>query len=167
MPSVHRAVESVHDEHVYSRLFVALEREMELRRHLFAVPEDAGEHLALRARLRAAEERRAVLATVTNDLPHALPTGRFGRHAVEIRLAWPGGARSRTLASTRGDPLPLPPGAERSLALPLPDGVDAAGVAVSLRRWSGAASGWRELVGASLEPPPVSGVTSRAPRPGG
>src|SRR5512145_2634304 len=53
MPSVHRTVESVNEEVPYSPLFVAMERTQPLRRHRFAVPEDAEEEVVL------ALERRA------------------------------------------------------------------------------------------------------------
>ena len=93
MPSVHRTVESVNDEVPYSPLFVALEETQELRRHRFAVPDDADEEILL-----ALERRPAILVVrVENRLPHALPTGSFGRREIRLFVAWPGGGRGARL----------------------------------------------------------------------
>ena len=42
MPEVRRKMESVHDQHAYSALFVALGDAAQLRRHTFEIPEEIG-----------------------------------------------------------------------------------------------------------------------------
>jgi hypothetical protein len=125
MPEVRRKVESVHDEHAYSALFVALGRAQDLRRHEFAVPERSDEWLALGVQPGVG----ALRVRVRNGVPHALPTGAFGRRQVRVALRWPGGRAERVLAEA------VPAGGERELRFPLPAGVRAADVQASLERW--------------------------------
>jgi hypothetical protein len=140
MPAVRRTVESVHEDVPYSPLLVALESEQRLRRHRFSVPDDADEqiHLAL--------ERRdgRVVVRVSNGLPHALPTGSFGRREVRVFASWPGGASDAPFAARPSSALPA--GEERSVELPLDEAARHAPIAVSLRRFDPASRGWQELV---------------------
>jgi hypothetical protein len=147
MPAVHRTVESVNEAVPYSPLLVALEREQPLRRHRFAVPEDAGEDIGL------ALERRgdALTVRVQNRLPHALPTGGFGRREVALVASWPGGAREATLAARPGGALGA--GESRAVTLPIDPAARLASIAVSLRRFDPASRAWREL--ARAESPPL------------
>jgi hypothetical protein len=141
MPAVRRKVESVHDEHAYSRLLVALEREEELRRHAFAVPDDAEEHVDLSARVDGAGARLDV--TVANRLPHALPTGRFGRRQLAVRATWPGGERRLLLVESAAGALAS--GESRTVAIELPS--DAAGLPlrVALLRYDHGDGSWSEI----------------------
>jgi nitrate/TMAO reductase-like tetraheme cytochrome c subunit len=138
MPAARRKMESVHDEHAYSAVFVALGDERELRRHDFAVPEDPSREVTLTV----APERggRALRVRVENDVPHGLPTGRFGRREVRLVARWPGGQVERSLVRNLGQALPA--GGVREERIQLPMGVAPADVAVQLERWDHAADGW-------------------------
>jgi hypothetical protein len=81
MPSVRRTIESVDPERAYSRVLVAMGRPVEGRRHLFAVPAEPWRDLELRATRDGAVWR----VEVRNGMPHALPTGAFGRREVRVR----------------------------------------------------------------------------------
>lgn len=140
MPSVRRKMESVHDEHAYSALFVALGDERDLRRHTFDVPEVEAEQIELRA----ARDAGSLRVEVANRLPHALPTGSFGRRELRVRALWEGGEVSRS-RSRRLDG-PVASGETWRLELPLPEGSLGKPVAVSLERYDASAAGWRELV---------------------
>jgi hypothetical protein len=146
MPAVHRTVESVNEDVPYSPLLVALEREQPLRRHRFAVPDDAAEEIGL-----VVERRdRALAVRIENRLPHALPTGSFGRREVRLFATWAGGEREALVAARPGNALPA--GGQRTALIPL----DATGrterVTVSLRRFDPGARTWEEL--ARAESPP-------------
>jgi hypothetical protein len=144
MPSVHRTVESVNQEVPYSPLFVALEKTQMLRRHRFAVPHDAEEEIVL------ALERRpdALVVRVENRLPHALPTGSFGRREVRLLVSWPGGSAELPVASRPG--ASLAPDATRTLELPLAGAARSAPLSVALRRLDPARRDWQELSKASV-----------------
>jgi ribosomal protein L40E len=81
MPSVRRTIESVDPERAYSRVFVALGKAVDGRRHRFDVPADPWKHVALDARRDGAKW----VVEVRNDMPHALPTGAFGRREARVR----------------------------------------------------------------------------------
>jgi hypothetical protein len=147
MPEVHRTVESVNAEVPYSFVVVALEKKQALRRHLFAVPEDSDRDLALSAVRRG----DALTVRVVNRLPHALPTGSFGRREVEIFATWPGGVRQVVFATRPGSPLAA--GEAREVELPLESAARGTPVAVSLRRFDPATRTWQEL--AHAEAPPI------------
>jgi hypothetical protein len=147
MPEVHRTVESVNAEVPYSFVVVALEKRQALRRHLFAVPEDSDRDLALSAVRRG----DALTVRVVNRLPHALPTGSFGRREVDLFASWPGGAKEVVVATRSGSPLAA--GETREVELPLEPGARSAPVSVSLRRFDPATRTWQEL--ASAEAPPT------------
>jgi hypothetical protein len=148
MPAVRRTVESVHDEHAYSSVLVALEREEDLRRHAFAVPEPDAEHVALSARADFGGSR--VVAVVENRLPHELPTGQFGRRQLAIAAGWPGGERRETLVPSRADA--IPPGGSRMIAIDLPPGARGRAVTVTLLRYDHATGGWGEIARAESSP---------------
>lgn len=154
MPSVHRKVESVNDEVPYSGVFVALEREERLRRHRFAVPEDASEHLYLEA-VRNGIELDIV---VENDLPHALPTGRFGRRQIEIALDWPGGSIAEPLARQPLDP--IAPGRSRTRHLTLPGSAAGQPVTLSLRRFDHGDEGFADLLRVEVPADPDGPIRS-------
>jgi hypothetical protein len=140
MPSVRRKVESVHDEHAYSAIFVAMGREQDLRRHGFAVPEDVADWLEL------AIERRAGAARirVANRMPHALPTGAFGRRRIRVVASWPGGSATRDVAGGSADPLPA--GATREIEVALPRGAAPDDLHVRLERWDRKEATWATLL---------------------
>lgn len=144
MPSVHRKVESVNDRLPYSAVLVALEKSEKLRRHRFAVPDDAGKHLELKLVRRG----DVIEATVHNELPHALPTGRFGRREVRLHLAWPGGGLDEKLGAQPADPLGA--GQSRTIRLRLPPQARGAELSVSLQRFDHAEHGFVKLVGQEL-----------------
>jgi hypothetical protein len=81
MPSVRRTIESVDPERAYSRVLVAMGRPVGGRRHRFAVPAEPWQDLELRATRDGAVWR----VEVHNGMPHALPTGAFGRREVRVR----------------------------------------------------------------------------------
>ncbi len=147
MPAVRRKVESVHDEHRYSAVFVALGDTQELRRHLFAVPEDADRHIRLRVEPEdpSGGRVRRIRITVDNRLPHDLPTGAFGRRLVRVVARWPGGEVSRELVRNLGEAIPA--GTVRTVTLELGDpGAPPGSVAVALERWDHRTSAWEPLV---------------------
>jgi hypothetical protein len=145
MPEVRRKVESVHDEHAYSAVFVALGRAQDLRRHDFAVPADAEKHLRLE--LRPLPDTGALEVTIANAMPHALPTGRFGRREVALRVETPGGAQTLVVAGTLAGRIEA--GEERPLVVTLPAGADPRTATATLVRWDRSAGAWRPLVSAS------------------
>jgi hypothetical protein len=143
MPSVQRKVESTNDEIWYSSLLVALEKTQDLRRHRFAVPEDGAEHLHLSLE-RGPESLRV---QVENRLPHAFPTGRFGRRAAQVRVEWVDGAVERPFASQPGDPLPA--GATRAIDVPLPRSAAKQPLVAILHRFDPSLRRWEELARAT------------------
>jgi hypothetical protein len=143
MPSVHRTVESVNDEVPYSPLFVALEETQQLRRHRFAVPDDADEEIVLALERRPA----ALLVRVENRLPHALPTGSFGRREVRLFVAWPGGSSEHAFAARPGASLAA--GETRTVELPVAAAASRGPLSVALRRFDPARREWQDLVAAS------------------
>jgi len=142
MPSVHRTVESVNEEVPYSPLFVALEETQKLRRHRFAVPDDADEEIVLLLERRPA----ALVVRVENRLPHALPTGSFGRREVKLFVTWPGGSAEHAFAARPGASLAA--GETRTLELPLEAAARRGPLSVALRRFDPARREWQDLVGA-------------------
>jgi hypothetical protein len=148
MPSVHRTVESVNEAVPYSPLLVALEAEQELRRHLFAVPDGAEEDVVLSLERTAT----ALAVRVDNRLPHALPTGSFGRRELRLFATWPGGESAHAFAARPGGALAA--GAARAVEIPLLPAARTAQVTVSLRRFDPASREWREI--ARAESPPGS-----------
>ncbi len=144
MPAVHRKMESVHDEHAYSALFVALGEERDLRRHDFAVPEPTEEEIGLSADWEPpGAEGPALEVAVANRIPHGLPTGEFGRREVRLRVTWPGGEarRSRSQRLREG----LPAGALWHERFGLPAGTKPTEVAVVLERFDHGLADWRVL----------------------
>jgi nitrate/TMAO reductase-like tetraheme cytochrome c subunit len=147
MPAVRRTVESVHDEHAYSALLVALESDEDLRRHAFAVPEPEREHVAVDFRV---SNGVRVEARVENHLPHALPTGQFGRRQLALVARWEGGERREPLVRSRGDA--IPPGGRRTAAIELPPEARGKRVDVALLRYDHATGGWSEVAHAVPSP---------------
>jgi len=147
MPQVHRTVESVNEDVPYSPLFVAMEKTQDLRRHRFAVPDDSDHDLVV-----SFERSGGALAVrVENRLPHALPTGAFGRREVKLFASWPGGAREVELAARPGAPLAA--GQARVVRLPLDATARGKPIAISLRRFDPAARTWQELAHGEAPPP--------------
>jgi nitrate/TMAO reductase-like tetraheme cytochrome c subunit len=152
MPAVERKVESVHDEHAYSALFVALGEKAELRRHTFAVPEiGPGDDVRLAVAPVQEGGRRALEVTVSNGLPHALPTGSFGRREVRIAARWAGGSHEARRSRALGEAIPS--GGEWRTRIALPAGVDPAGVEVALERWDRQGQAWQTLARAGAGSP--------------
>jgi len=149
MPAVRRTVESVHDQHAYSRVLVGLEREEDLRRHLFAIPEDAAERVELEARRGA--DRLGLEVTVGNRLPHALPTGQFGRRQLALDVVWPGGNRRTAFVDSPAGALAA--GEQRPVTLELPAEALAAPLRVSLVRFDHALGEWSEITSTAIAAP--------------
>jgi hypothetical protein len=146
MPSVHRTVESVNEAVPYSPVFVALEETQKLRRHRFAVPRDSSEDLKL-----VVERRAATLGVrVESRLPHALPTGAFGRREVKLFVEWPGGTEQHDFAAQPRSVLAA--GQSRALVIPLAPAARSLPLTVSLRRYEPATRAWQELVRSELPP---------------
>lgn len=147
MPEVRRTVESVNEDLPYSAVLVALEETLPLRRHLFAVPDDAEEHVDLAAA--PAPDGASLRVRVVNRLPHALPTGAFGRRQLRVVARRDASETSALLVASRREAVPA--GEARTLTLPLPVGGDAPGdVEVSLERFDHARGSWERLVRASV-----------------
>lgn len=140
MPSVRRKVESVHDEHAYSAVFVALGREQDLRRHVFDVPEDADEWIDLEVDGSGSRAR----VRITNRMPHTLPTGAFGKRRIRLALAWPGGSEAHVVAG--GSEGPLAAGESIEVPVRLPTGVTLDDLRVRLERWDRTGERWATLV---------------------
>ena len=145
MPAVRRTVESVHDEHAYSSILVALEREEDLRRHAFEVPEPDHDHVEIDARIVARGGH--VEAAVANHLPHALPTGQFGRRQLAIVARWPGGEHRETFVHSRTDA--ISPGGTRTVSIELPLEARGKQVEIALLRYDHATGGWSEIAHAA------------------
>ena len=150
MPAVHRKVESVHEEHAYSRLFVALERSEDLRRHAFAVPEDAAEHVDVTAER---DGPTRVRVTLGNRLPHALPTGSFGRRQLAVAASWSGGERQTLVVDAPARALAT--GEVRSVTLELPPEARGLPLRVELRRFEHARGGWSAIAAAAVPRAPA------------
>ena len=140
MSSVHRTVESVNEDVPYSPVLVALERRQSLRRHRFAVPRHASEDL----RLVVGRDASALDVRVESRLPHALPTGAFGRREVKLFVTWAGGEEQHAFAAQPRTVL----GARetRALVIPLAGAARSLPLTVSLRRYEAATRSWQELV---------------------
>jgi hypothetical protein len=148
MPAVRRKLESVHDEHAYSRVLVALEREEDLRRHAFAVPDDTGEWIGLEASLAPG----AVLdASLANRLPHALPTGQFGRRQLALEVRWAGGTRRAEVVPSKA--LAIAAGETRHVRVELPASALASALHVSLLRFDHALGDWSEIAALDVPAP--------------
>jgi len=107
MPGVRRTIESYDPERPYSGALVALGRPVDGRRHRFDVPQEPWQHVALEAR----HEGRRWIVDVRNDVPHALPTGAFGRRELVLRA----GAQSIRLRADLDEAIPA--GARRRFEL--------------------------------------------------
>ena len=94
MPGVRRKIESYDPELPYSAIIVALAREVDGRRHLFAVPADGEDDVRIEVE-RSGPER--IRVRVHNDLPHGIPSGGFGAREARVHVAWPGGERVERL----------------------------------------------------------------------
>jgi hypothetical protein len=81
MPAVKRTMESYDPARPYSRIFVAMEKPVDGRMHRFSVPDDPWKYIHVSTRHTGA--RWSV--DVQNDVPHALPTGAFGRRELQLR----------------------------------------------------------------------------------
>jgi hypothetical protein len=110
MPAVKRTIESVDPERAYSRVLVALGKPVEGRRHRFEVPADPWKHVELRATRDGALWR----VEVVNRMPHALPTGAFGRREARVRA----GDTEVRLNARAGEAIPA--GATRRFELRAP-----------------------------------------------
>lgn len=110
MPAVRRRIESYHPEHRYSALVVALARPVAGRHHSFGLPDDPWEDLDVEV------ERPAggapVRVHVTNRLPHAVPTGDYGRREARVVVEWAGGREEHSLRADLDEGIPA--GASRT-----------------------------------------------------
>jgi hypothetical protein len=84
-------------------------------------------------------------------LPHALPTGSFGRREVQLFVEWPGGAAEHAFASRPGHALAA--GESRRLVVPLPATAASQPVTVTLRRFAPRTDSWEPLVTAEAPAP--------------
>jgi nitrate/TMAO reductase-like tetraheme cytochrome c subunit len=113
MPGVRRTIESYNPDLPYSAVLVALARNVDGRRHRFAVPDDAEDDVVLRA---LPSQGRGLRLELRNGLPHAIPTGTFGRREARVRVSWPGG--ERTLLLRRDLDQRIDAGAARTFEFP-------------------------------------------------
>ena len=150
MPSVRRKMESVHDEHAYSALFTALGEDRELRRHTFDVPEFQEDQIRLRAALGA----EGLEVEVENLLPHALPTGSFGRRELRLLARGPEGESSETRSRRLRGPLASGETWRTRLVTP-PDVLEGPpeSASVELQRYDAASDRWHTLGVTRAEPP--------------
>jgi nitrate/TMAO reductase-like tetraheme cytochrome c subunit len=120
MQRVVRRMESYDAEHPYSAVLVVLSEPVEGRRHRFEVPEEPWEDIELRAK--PAIQGRPAEVVVTNGLPHAIPTGGYGRRIARLRIRWPGGEATETLRADLDQAIGA--GQTRAFAFPdVPSGV--------------------------------------------
>ena len=110
MPAVRRTIESVDPERAYSRVLVALGKPVEGRRHRFEVPADPWKSIELHATRDGAVWR----VQLHNRMPHALPTGAFGRREVRVR------AGDASVRMTTRDDQAIPAGETRRFELAAP-----------------------------------------------
>jgi hypothetical protein len=151
MPEVRRKIESYDPEHPYSALIVALGDAIEGRRHSFSVPEPTPEQIELRAARPAAAETAAggrLRVEVHNHLPHAIPTGAFGRRELRLRVSWPGGEAVERLRADLDQAI----AAQAVRAFGFPQIPPAAAVRVVLERWSPGQAGYQPLAELSVGP---------------
>jgi len=141
MAAVRRTIENYNPSLPYSALFVTLATEIEGRRHGFAVPEDLEDDIELRV---STTLSGVVEVAVTNRLPHAIPTGAFGRRELRLRVRDASGESLRTLRADLGERIAA--GQTRSFAFPerSPNGLD-----VSLERRAAGAERYVPLVASS------------------
>ena len=125
-----------------------LEREEDLRRHLFAIPEDAAERVDLEAE--PSTDGRSLRVTVGNRLPHALPTGQFGRRQLALDVTWPGGSRRTNVVESPARALAS--GERRRFDLEVPAEALALPLRVSLLRYDHGDGEWSETASAALDP---------------
>jgi hypothetical protein len=114
MPAVRRTIESVDPARPYSRVLVALGREIDGRRHRFSVPDEPWKDVELRA----TREGDVWRVEVSNEIPHAIPTGAFGRREARIR------AGDSSVRLTTRDGQAIPAGQTRSYELRAPAGAE-------------------------------------------
>jgi hypothetical protein len=81
MPAVRRTMESYDPARPYSRVFIAMEKPVDGRMHRFSVPADPWKYV----RISTARTGVRWSVDVQNDVPHALPTGAFGRRELQLR----------------------------------------------------------------------------------
>lgn len=157
MPEVRRKMESVHDQHAYSALFVALGDEVELRRHTFGIPEAATDE-GLELHVGAAPLARDLSLRLWNRVPHDLPTGAFGRREVRLVARWARGERVESRSRRLGEALGS--GEDWKVRFRLPEGVDPSVVEIRLERWDAGAADWQAL----LVRPPASSAAVKPSR---
>jgi hypothetical protein len=93
-------MESYNPDKPYSAAFVAVADPVDGRRHRFMIPDEPWEDIEVR--LEAGSDAQSLRVSVTNRLPHAIPTGDYGRRTARIRVHWPGGEASELLHADRG-----------------------------------------------------------------
>ena len=80
-------------------------------------------------------------------MPHALPTGRFGKREIRIQLSWPGGSLERPFAKAPATSVAA--GAARIVTLPLPPGLAPGEVSAALLRFDHLSQDWVAFVSSS------------------
>lgn len=100
MPAVRRTMESYNPDKPYSRAFVLLGNAVDGRRHRFGIPDEPWEDIQVS--FDVASDAHPPRVRVTNGLPHAIPTGDYGRRAVRLLVRWPGGEASELLHADAG-----------------------------------------------------------------
>jgi hypothetical protein len=120
MPGVRRTIESYDPAKPYSAVLVALSGDVDGRRHLFAVPEQPWEDIDVELHTRPEGGLRVEVA---NRLPHAIPTGTYGRREARLRIVSGDVVQTRTLRADLDDVIAA--GTTRSFDFPGPIAADA------------------------------------------
>lgn len=103
MPEVRRKIETYDPDHPYSALIVALGKEVDGRQHRFAVPDQSWEDIDVEAHPRPGG---GLTVVVRNRLPHAIPTGTFGRREARVRVTWEGGEAVKEMRADLDEGIP-------------------------------------------------------------
>lgn len=146
MPEIHRTVESVHDDLPYSGLLVAMSQPEDLRRHSFGVPDEASEHIDLAVVLEMEAGERALQVRITNRMPHALPTGAYGRRALALLLEAGEDSQRKVLIDRPADAIAA--GGTREFRFAISSQLAASLEQVTLARWEHGSDVWAPLISA-------------------
>lgn len=148
MPSVRRTVESVNRDVFYSALPVALEKEQDLRKHLFAVPDSVADDLKSETFVRRDNSKTLVEVAIENLAPHSIPSGDFGKRELRIRLQSRDAAVSwqaeEILNRALGEEIAAK--STRTFRFEIPRTLDPRQLELTLERWDRSAKAPKELL---------------------
>lgn len=120
---------------LFSNILVALEDEHEVRSHHLMLPGQIEGTVALIVEL-VQDENNKVTFTITNNLPHDLPTGSFGEKQILVRLRRLEGA-GVLATTTQLLPTVLSPGQSHTMTLSLALGDQSKHIQIRLLRRDG------------------------------